>query len=79
MSRKTMDCREAPSESNCSLTITGEEDEVMRAAVEHAVSVHGEKDGPALREMIRVSLKDEGASEGAAMRNPGMDSRPGMQ
>ncbi|MHA7628527.1 hypothetical protein [Corallococcus sp. M7] len=23
MSRKTMDCREAPGESNCSLTITG--------------------------------------------------------
>ncbi|NOK08919.1 DUF1059 domain-containing protein [Corallococcus exercitus] len=70
MSRKTMDCREAPSESNCSLTITGEEDEVLRAAVEHAISVHGEKDSPELREMIRGSLKDEGSSVGAPIRNP---------
>ncbi|AFE04034.1 DUF1059 domain-containing protein [Corallococcus sp. CA054B] len=77
MSRKTMDCREAPSESNCSLTITGEEDEVLRAAVEHAVSVHGEKDSPELREMIRGSLKDE-APMGAPMRSP-EPARPGMQ
>ncbi|GMU00920.1 hypothetical protein KH5H1_50400 [Corallococcus caeni] len=78
MSRKTMDCREAPSESNCSLTITGEEDEVMRAAVEHAISVHGEKDSPELREMIRVSLKDEESSVEAPIRNP-EPAQPGMQ
>ena len=33
MSRKMMDCREFPSESKCTLTIAGEEDEVLRAAV----------------------------------------------
>jgi predicted small metal-binding protein len=57
--RKVADCRQYPSESNCSLTIAGEEDEVMRAATEHAVSVHGHTDGPELREQIRATLKDE--------------------
>ncbi|XXF79138.1 DUF1059 domain-containing protein [Myxococcaceae bacterium GXIMD 01537] len=59
MSRKTMDCREMPSESHCTLTISGEEDEVLRAATEHAISVHGHQDSPELREQIRASLKDE--------------------
>jgi len=59
MSRKVADCREFPSESGCSLTIAGEEDEVLRAATEHAVSVHGHKDTPELRQQIRGLLKDE--------------------
>ena len=41
------------------LTIAGEEDEVLRAATEHAVSVHGHKDTPELRQQIRGLLKDE--------------------
>ncbi|CAL9470127.1 DUF1059 domain-containing protein [Streptomyces albus] len=57
--RKVADCREHPSESQCTLTISGEEDEVVRAAVEHAVSVHGHTDSPELREQIRSMLKDE--------------------
>ena len=59
MGRKVADCREFPSESNCSLTISGEEAEVIRAASEHAVSVHGHADGPELRESLRGLLKDE--------------------
>jgi predicted small metal-binding protein len=55
----TADCREMPSESGCTLTISGEEDEVIRAAAEHAASVHGHTDGPELREAIRGSLKTE--------------------
>jgi predicted small metal-binding protein len=61
MSRKVMDCRETPSEINCSLKISGEETEVIRAATEHAIQVHGEKDGPELQEFIRSHLKDEEA------------------
>ncbi|WP_181442458.1 DUF1059 domain-containing protein [Streptomyces tateyamensis] len=57
--RKVADCREWPSENNCSLVITGTEDEVVRAATEHAVSVHGETDSPELREQIRAALKEE--------------------
>ncbi|TMC50231.1 MAG: DUF1059 domain-containing protein [Chloroflexi bacterium] len=59
MARKVVDCREMPSESNCTLTIAGEEDEVLRAAGEHAASVHGHQNTPELREQIRGMLKDE--------------------
>ncbi|MFC9437774.1 DUF1059 domain-containing protein [Nocardia sp. NPDC057030] len=59
MTRKVADCRKFPSETNCTLTIAGEEDEVVRAASEHAVSVHKHEDGPELREQIRQSLEDE--------------------
>ncbi|WP_335984292.1 MULTISPECIES: DUF1059 domain-containing protein [Streptomycetaceae] len=57
--RKVADCRDYPSESNCTLTISGEEDEVVRAASEHATSVHGHDDSPELRQQIRGMLKDE--------------------
>lgn len=56
MSRMTIDCRSVPSESGCSLTISGEEDEVMRAAAAHAVDVHGHTDGDELRAALRASL-----------------------
>ena len=59
MSRKMMDCRDFPSESKCTLTITGEEDEVIRAAVMHAVDVHGHRDTPDFRNELRKLLKVE--------------------
>jgi predicted small metal-binding protein len=59
MTRKTADCRDYPSEMNCTLTISGEEDEVVRAAAEHAVSVHRHDDSPELRSQIRSMLRDE--------------------
>lgn len=59
MTRKVADCREFPSESGCTLTISGEEEEVVRAAAEHAVSVHGHQDSPELRMQLRGMLKDE--------------------
>ncbi len=62
MSRKVADCREMPSESDCTLTIAGEEEEVVRAASEHAVSVHGHEDTPELREQIRGMLHEEVAA-----------------
>jgi predicted small metal-binding protein len=57
--RKSVDCREYPSEKNCSLKISGSEDEVLDAAVQHAVSAHGHDNTPQLREQLRQSLKDE--------------------
>ena len=56
--RKSIDCREYPSESGCSLRIEGTEEEVLDAAVSHAISKHEHPDGPALREEIRGLLKD---------------------
>jgi predicted small metal-binding protein len=58
MSRKMIDCRKVPSEKNCSLTIAGTEDEVLDAAVAHAVSAHGHDDSPELRGMIQSGLED---------------------
>ena len=66
MARKMMDCRSMPSDKPCSLYISGEEDEVLRAATEHAVSFHGEKDSPELRDLIRKGLKDEPTIKSAA-------------
>ena len=57
--RKVADCRRMPSENNCTLTISGSEEEVVIAASEHAVSSHGHKDTPELRKEIRAMLADE--------------------
>lgn len=57
--RKSIDCRDYPSEKNCSLKIAGTEDEVLDAAVQHAVSTHGHENSPELREQIKSMLKDE--------------------
>ena len=59
MARVVADCRDFPSESGCTLTISGEEQEVLDAAAMHAVAVHQHDDGPELREAIRSSLKTE--------------------
>jgi predicted small metal-binding protein len=61
MGRKYVDCREMPSEKNCSLYISGTEDEVVMAATQHAISAHGHEDTPELRDEIRKALKDEAA------------------
>ena len=59
MGRKIADCREMPSESGCTLTIAGEEEEVVRAAAMHAADVHGHTNGPELQNQIRDMLRDE--------------------
>ena len=56
--RKMVDCRRMPSERNCSLTISGSEEEVLTVAVRHAIEEHGHADSPELREMIRQGLVD---------------------
>lgn len=57
MARVMTDCRRFPSERNCSLVIIGEPDEVERAAVEHAVAVHGHPDTPELREQLHEFIE----------------------
>ena len=59
--RRYVDCREFPSENNCSLKISGTEEEVLNAAVQHAVSGHGHQETPELREMLRSGLREERA------------------
>ena len=59
MGRKVADCRDFPSENGCTLTISGEEDEVVAAATQHAVSAHGHEDNDDVRNWLRQNLKDE--------------------
>jgi hypothetical protein len=61
MGRMVADCRRMPSESNCSLTIIGEADEVVRAAAVHAADVHGHERSPEFEQTIRDNLEDESA------------------
>ena len=57
--RKSIDCRNYPSEKNCSLKISCTEEEVLDAAVQHAVSAHGHRNSSELRDQIKSMLKDE--------------------
>ena len=63
MGRVMADCRRFESESDCSLTIIGEEEEVVRAASEHAISTHGHEDTPQLREDVKGMLEPAEAYE----------------
>ncbi len=61
MTRKYIDCRKYPSEMNCTLALSSDtEDELLEAAIQHAVAVHGHRDTPELRQQIK-SLVEEGA------------------
>jgi predicted small metal-binding protein len=57
--RKSIDCRDHPSENNCSLKMSGTEEEVLDAAVQHAVAAHGHRESAELRQELRSMLKDE--------------------
>ena len=55
MTRKYIDCREFPSEMNCTVALSADnDDELTDAAVQHAVSVHKHDDSPELRSQLRT-------------------------
>ena len=57
MERKYIDCRETPSEAQCTVTIAADsEQELVDAAVQHAVSVHGHQDTPQFRQQLKESV-----------------------
>lgn len=59
MSRKYIDCREFPSESHCTVALCADGDEeLLEAAVQHAVAVHQHQDSPELRAQIRQLFKE---------------------
>jgi hypothetical protein len=58
MARKMIDCRTMPSDLNCTLTIAGEEEDVLDAATLHAADKHGHANSPELREQLRGGLTD---------------------
>ena len=57
--RMRTSCMDFPSESGCTLTLSGSEEEVVRAAALHAADVHGHEDTPEFRELIRAALREE--------------------
>jgi|ERR1700761_9206574 hypothetical protein len=59
MTRKTIDCRTIPNDVGCTLAISGEPGELVTAAAQHAVAVHGHADNPELREQLSSLLADE--------------------
>jgi len=59
MARKFIDCREYPSDINCTVAISADSDkELLDIAVQHAVAVHGHTDSPQLRETIKSMFKE---------------------
>lgn len=60
MTRKYIDCREFPSESNCTIAISADgEDELISAAAHHAVQVHGHEDSSELRAQLKQAIRSE--------------------
>jgi len=59
MPRKSIDCRKMPSEKNCDLKMSGSEEHLLPAAINHAVTAHGHQDTPELREELKKSFEDE--------------------
>jgi predicted small metal-binding protein len=60
MERKYIDCREYPSEMNCTLMMSADsEAELLEAAVQHAVAVHNHQDTPELRDQLRKLFKTQ--------------------
>ena len=58
MTRKYIDCREYPSDMNCTVAICADDEkELLEAAVQHAVAVHGHKDTAELREQMTSLFK----------------------
>jgi len=60
MARHFIDCRDYPSEMNCTVAISADnKKELVDAAVQHAVAVHGHQDTPQFREQIAQLIKTE--------------------
>ena len=58
--RRFIDCRDYPSDMNCSLKISANSDnELLEAAVQHAVAVHKHQDSPEFRAQLKQLFKSE--------------------
>lgn len=59
MTRKYIDCREFPSDMNCTVALCADTDkELLDAAVQHAVAIHQHQDTPELRTQLQQLFKD---------------------
>ena len=59
MTRKYIDCREFPSDINCSVALSADsENELLEVAVQHAVTGHKYTDTPELRSQLKGMFHD---------------------
>lgn len=59
MTRKYIDCREFPSDNNCSVALSADsESELLEVAVQHAVSGHKHTDSAELRAQLKSLFHD---------------------
>ncbi|BDB23272.1 hypothetical protein D3C81_967600 [compost metagenome] len=59
MGRKFIDCRDYPSDIGCTVALSADsEDELLEAAVQHAVAVHQHQDTPELRTQLKSLFKE---------------------
>jgi predicted small metal-binding protein len=59
VARKYIDCREFPSVANCTIAIAADsEEELLEAAVQHGVAVHGHTDSTEFRNQLRSIFKE---------------------
>jgi predicted small metal-binding protein len=58
MARKYIDCSQFASDKNCTLAISGSQEEVLDMAVIHAIISHGHDDPYQLRRQLKSLLKD---------------------
>ena len=56
--RKSIDCRDYPSEKNCSLKMSGTEQEVLDASSGTRISAHGQAKIQLSCEQLKSMLKD---------------------
>jgi len=53
-----VDCRDYPSESKCTVAISADsKEELLDAAVQHAIVVHGHHESPELRQELGKMIK----------------------
>ncbi len=64
MARMFVDCREYPSEKNCTVAISADsKEELLDAAAQHAIAAHGHHDSPELRGELARMIKAESRSD----------------
>jgi len=63
MARKYIDCRDYKGDVPCTVAISADTDEeLLEAALQHGVTVHGFKDTPELRSELKLEFKEEASA-----------------
>lgn len=59
MPRYYIDCRDVPSDAKCTVALSADtKEELLEAAVQHAIKVHGHEDTAAFRGQLLSAMKE---------------------